>query len=106
MTNGEHGDGGTPQFARAPTSDVFGKLDDELSPIRINSEALLEIKRKANDNGMTLAEYVRTRLYVDVFGIEHVLILHENRIRRATSNASQGDPLQLKVVDMPRKDAA
>lgn len=88
-----------PQFARTPTADVFGKLDDELSPIRINSEALLEIKRKANENGMTLAEFVRMRLYVDVFGLEHVLILNENRIRRATGNASQGDPIQLRVVN-------
>lgn len=92
--------------ARTAGGDIFGKLDDELSPIRINSDALLEIKRKATENGMTLAEYVRTRLYVDVFGLEHVLMLHENRIRRATSNASQGEPMQLKVVEMPGRGAA
>jgi hypothetical protein len=95
-----------PQFSRTPTGDVFGKLDDEMAPIRINSDALLEIKRKATDNGMTLAEYVRMRLYVDVFGLEHVLMLPENRIRRATSNASQGEPMQLKVVDTMLKRAS
>lgn len=75
--------------ARTPTSDVFGKLDDELPQVRINADALLEIKRKATANDMTLSEYVRTRLYVDVFGLEHVLSLHEQRIRRATGNAVQ-----------------
>lgn len=75
--------------ARNPTSDLFGKLDDELPQVRINSDALLEVKRKAAANDMTLSEYIRTRLYVDVFGLDHVLSLHEQRIRRATGNAVQ-----------------
>lgn len=75
--------------ARSPTSDVFGKLDDELPQVRINSDALLEIKRKAASHDMTLSEYIRIRLYVDVFGLEHVLSLNENRIRRATGNVMQ-----------------
>jgi hypothetical protein len=105
--NGEHGEeAGDPQFARSPTSDIFGKLDDEMPPIRINADALLALKRKAADNDMPLSEWVRLRLYVDAFGLEHVLMLQENRTRRATTNASQGDPLQLKVVDLPRRDAA
>jgi predicted DNA binding CopG/RHH family protein len=92
---------GPAQAARTPTSDIFGKLDDEIPPIRVNGDALLAIKRKATANGMTLSEYVRLRLYVDVCGLEHVLMLQENRTRRATGNASQGDPVQLAVVEQP-----
>lgn len=76
-------------LARSPTSDLFGKLDDELPQVRINADALLAIKRKASAADMTLSEYIRTRLYVDVFGLDHVLSLHEERIRRATGNALQ-----------------
>lgn len=55
----------------------------------MNSEFLLQLKRKASSVDMTLSEYGRTRLYVDVCGLEHVLSLQEQRIRRATGNAGQ-----------------
>ena len=81
-------DADRPMFSRTGASDIFGKLDEELPPIRINGDALDAIKRKAREVGMNLSEYVRTRLYVDAFGVDHVTSLYEDRIRRVIGNAS------------------
>lgn len=76
-------------LARTASADIFGKLDSELPPIRINGDVLEAAHRVAHDSGMGITEFVRTLLYVRVYGLEHVLSLKEDRIRRATGNAEQ-----------------
>ena len=76
-------------LGRTAEPDIFGKLDDELPPIRINGEVLEAVHRAAHDSGMGITEFVRTMLYVRVYGLEHELSLKEDRIRRATGNAEQ-----------------
>ncbi len=75
--------------ARGPTSDIFGKLDTAVPEVRINSDALEILRRKAADNQMTLSEWIRIRLYVDAMGLDHVLSVNEARIRRASGNVGQ-----------------
>lgn len=77
------------EFARSANSDIFGKLDAELPPVRVNADTLADVHRAASDAGMGVTEFVRTLLYVRVYGIEHVLSLKESRIRRAMGNAEQ-----------------
>lgn len=76
-------------FARSSSSDVFGKLDAELPPVRISAEVLTEVHKLASAAGMNLSEYLRTMVHVRVFGIEHVLTLQADRLRRAMGNAEQ-----------------
>ena len=76
-------------MARTAAADIFGKLDAELPPIRINADTLADVHRAATDAGMGVTEFVRTLLYVRVYGLEHVLSLKESRIRRAMGNAEQ-----------------
>ena len=76
-------------FARGTQSDVFGKLDAELPPVRINSDVLTEVHRLASAAGMNVSEYLRTLVHVKVYGIDHVLNLQADRLRRAMGNEEQ-----------------
>jgi hypothetical protein len=77
--------------ARTAAKDIFGKLDAEIPTIRINSEVLIVLQRKAAALHMTLSEFVRTRLEVDAFGKEHILNMHAEVLERACGNARQAD---------------
>ena len=74
-------------FSRSAQSDVFGKLDSELPPVRINGDVLVEVHRLASAAGMSISEYLRTLVHVKVYGIDHVLSLQADRLRRAMGNA-------------------
>jgi hypothetical protein len=74
-------------LARSAQSDIFGKLDDELPAMRINGDVKDILTRQAREAGMNLTEFVRTKVYVGVFGIEHIVSLHADRYRRAMGNA-------------------
>ena len=76
-------------FARNATSDIFGKLDDEIPPIRINGDVLDRMRRSAREAGCNLSEYLRNRLYVCEYGFEHISSLREQQLRRVIGNASQ-----------------
>jgi hypothetical protein len=76
-------------FARSAQSDVFGKLDMELPPVRINGDVLAEVQRLASAAGMNVSEYLRTLVHVKVYGIDHVLSLQAARLRRAMGNVEQ-----------------
>ncbi len=82
-------------FARGPQSDVFGKMDDELPPIRISGDVRIEVRRLAAEAHMTESEFVRNLVHVRCFGIDHVVSMQAERLRRATGNA---EPLQSKVA--------
>lgn len=84
-------------FARSGQSDVFGKLDCELPTLRFNSDADFELERRWRASGMgSKSEYIRTVLYVNLFGIEHIANLQAERVRRAIGNA----------MEAPRKGGA
>lgn len=76
-------------FARAAQSDVFGKLDDEIPPIRINGDVRIELRRLAAASQMNESEFVRNLCHVRVYGLEHVLRLQAERLQRAVGNAEQ-----------------
>lgn len=76
-------------FARGSQSDVFGKLDAELPPVRINADVLTEVHKLASSAGMNVSEYLRTLVHVKVYGIDHVLNLQADRLRRAMGNEEQ-----------------
>jgi hypothetical protein len=78
-----------PARARTASKDIFGKLDAEIPSIRINSEVLIVLQRKAASLHMTLSEFVRTRLEVDAFGKQHILNMHADVLERACGNARQ-----------------
>ena len=76
-------------FSRGVTSDIFGKLDDEIPPIRINGDVLDHMRRSARAAGCNLSEYLRNRLYVCEYGFDHINSLREQQLRRVMGNASQ-----------------
>lgn len=76
-------------FSRTAQSDVFGKLDAELPPVRISGDVLVEVHRLASAAGMSVSEFLRTLVHVKVYGIDHVLSLQADRLRRAMGNAEQ-----------------
>lgn len=78
-----------PALARTATSDIFGKLDDELPPIRIHGDVRTELRRRATANHMNETEYLRNLIYVGMYGIDHVVSLHADRLRCAMGNAKQ-----------------
>lgn len=77
------------QCSRNASSDIFGKLDEEIPPIRINGDVLDHMRRSARAAGCNLSEYLRNRLYVCEYGFEHINSLREQQLRRVVGNASQ-----------------
>lgn len=77
------------QFARSATGDIFGKLDAALPQVRINADTLADMHRAAHEAGMGFSEWVRTQLYVALYGVDHVVSLTEQRLRRVLLNAPQ-----------------
>ena len=75
--------------ARNGASDIFGKLDDEIPPIRINGDALDQMRRNARAAGCNLSEYLRNKLYIAEFGFDHINSLREAQLRRVMGIASQ-----------------
>ena len=75
--------------ARSGVSDIFGKLDDEIPPIRISGDFLDICRRNARAAGCNLSEYLRNKLYVSELGIDHVRSLREQHFSRVMGNASQ-----------------
>ena len=76
-------------LARSAGSDIFGKLDDELPPVRINGDVRDTLKRKAASVGMNETEFLRNLVYVNVYGIDHVLSLQAERLKSTMLNAGQ-----------------
>lgn len=81
------------EFARSANSDIFGKLDAELPPVRVNADTLADVHRAAHDAGMNVTEWLRTQLYVTLYGVDHVLSLTEQRLRRVIGNGKQMPPV-------------
>lgn len=99
MPNPDHRDNHQDEIleARSAESDLFGKLDDELPTMRINSDATAELERRWRKAGVGNAtEYRRLVLYANLFGEEHVASLYADKIRRVVGNAAT----------VPRKDPA
>lgn len=69
-------------LARSGTSSAFGKLDDVLDQMRIDSETKSRLQAMAAEAGMSLTEFVRMRLQAVAFGDEHVASVYAERIRR------------------------
>lgn len=74
-------------FARSANSDVFGKLDAELPPVRIDSDTLVALHRLASETGMNVSEFVRTLARVRVWGLKHCQTVQAERLQRAMGNA-------------------
>lgn len=77
--------------ARTGARNIFGKLDAEIPPIRINSEVLIRLQRNAAGLHLTLSEYVRTRLEVDAVGKEHIMNMHSELLDGVSGNATHDD---------------
>jgi hypothetical protein len=75
------------EYARTASSDVFGKLDDEIPAIRIDNETILRLHKEAHECGMNVTEFCRTVLRGRVWGSEHIETVNAERIRRAIGNA-------------------
>jgi hypothetical protein len=69
-------------FSRTPGRDIFGPLDDHLPEVRIPAEVKLDAMRAANSAGLDLTAYLRERLYVGLYGAEHIGRLYQERARR------------------------
>jgi hypothetical protein len=76
-------------FARSSATDAFGKLDNELPPVRIDDQTLIELQRLANESRMNLSEFIRTVVRVRVWGFEHLQTVANDRLRRAVGNVEQ-----------------
>lgn len=77
------------EFARSSATDAFGKLDNELPPVRIDDQTLIELQRLANESRMNLSEFIRTVVRVRVWGFEHLQTVANDRLRRAVGNVEQ-----------------
>jgi len=77
----------TSNCSRNASSDVFGKLDDEIPAIRIDNETILRLHKEAHACGMGFTEFCRTVLRGRVWGAEHIETVNAERIRRAIGNA-------------------
>lgn len=75
-------------LARTGVTDIFGKLDDDLPPVRMNGDVMDDIRRSARAAGCSLSEYVRNMLYIGVYGFEHINSLREAQLRRVMVNAA------------------
>ena len=58
----------------------FGQLTAEIPKIRIDDSTKDELERLANDAGLGLSEMIREMLMVRVWGREHVVRLHRQRL--------------------------
>lgn len=96
----------TPAFARTPGRDIFGKLDDKLPEIRINGQVRLDAERRAHEDGLDLTAWLRELVCCELYGSAHMGSLYEERAARVHRNARQEATVELRVVDMPQKDAA
>jgi len=76
-------------FARSSATDAFGKLDNELPPVRIDDQTLIELQRLANESRMNSLKFIRTVVRVRVYGLEHLQTVANDRLRRAVGNAEQ-----------------
>lgn len=58
----------------------FGQLTAEIPKIRIDDSTKDELERLANEAGLGLSEMIREMLMVRVWGREHVVRLHRQRL--------------------------
>lgn len=77
---------GDSQFARGAQADLFGKLDAEVT-LRIPDTVLEDLNREAHELGMDLSKFLRTVLYVRLYGLEHVQSLQQQQLQRNATNA-------------------
>lgn len=75
-----------PPLSRLAAGSAFGKLDDVLDSIRIDSGTKVALQVKASQVGMTVSEYVRLVLRANVHGSEQVISMEADRARRAIGN--------------------
>lgn len=80
-----------PACSRIPSS-PFGKLDDVMERLQIDSETKRRLMEQASVHELTLAEFLRFVLRCRAWGVEHVANLHAERIRAigGTDGASEG----------------
>ena len=71
----------TPLASRSGNSNPFGKCTEDVRA-RIPYEVKEGLSRLANESGMSEAEYVRDVLMVHVLGVDAVIKIHEERIKR------------------------
>ena len=76
-------------LARSAGSDLFGKVDDALPEVRVNGDVREAVRRKAASVGMNETEFLRNLVYVNLYGIDHVLSLQAERLKSTMVNAGQ-----------------
>ena len=70
-----------PLTSRSGTSNPFGKCTED---VRAKVPYVIKegLSRLVNESGMSEAEYVRDVLMVHVLGVDAVIKIHEERIKR------------------------
>lgn len=73
--------------SRSGTSNPFGKCT-ELAKTMLPFEIKEGLARKAHEAGMGEQEYLRELIMVDVIGVDGLLKIHEERLRKFTIRGS------------------
>lgn len=70
----------TPRFARSGESCIFGKCTSEIR-FRVPDEAEERAIIKANEAGISLAEFSRMAFLIGVYGIDEVIRVQNERLK-------------------------
>lgn len=84
-------DDDTPMASRSGQSNPLGKCT-ELAKTMLPPSVKEGLRRKAFDMGLSEQEYLRELIMVDVFGVDMVLKLHEDRLSRFTTMGTGKGP--------------
>jgi hypothetical protein len=77
--------------SRSAQYSAFGKCDTEVKT-HLPSDVAELAQKKARLLGVPISEYVRDLLIVNLYGIEHVRKLQEDRLKVLASNGPESSP--------------
>lgn len=70
-----------PAFSRSSGANIFGKLTVDIGKVKVSEATGDGLQAKASAAGMSVLEYVRLILDINVHGLDAVLSLQEQRLR-------------------------
>lgn len=62
----------SPRFARNGVTNPFGRMGDPINGIRLAEQTEAIVRRRAEEAGIPLREFIRKRLEIDFHGREEV----------------------------------
>lgn len=78
---------GDLMMARGTERDIFGKLEVNLV-LRMPRCVMEDAVRRANKAEVGLSNYVRSHIYVGIYGVSHIESLRHKQFHRVIGNAS------------------